>query len=166
MLSSWPRDGRLSRDNVRILVPCRKSPWSGPGLKAKRQSGLGQKSAGQSWYWNSAGQQIPVFRDKNPAQSGDGPAIPGFYGTQIPFPTLFVTRMTGTGTNLRETVPQGYPAGQAGPEQKITGLSRSVPCPFLSWPIETMGATKKIRRFKMTVEHFSKSCFRKGQYYS
>ena len=35
------------------------------------------------------------------------------------------------GTNFRGTVPQGCPAGQAGPGQKIAGLSRPVPCPSL-----------------------------------
>ena len=52
-----------------------KSPGLGPGLKATGQSGPGQKYAGK---------KIPPFREKNPAQSRDGPAIPGFYGTLIP----------------------------------------------------------------------------------
>ena len=85
-LSDWTRDGRLSRDNVGIPVPSRKSPSSGPGpgLNATGQSGPGLKSAGQSRYQNPAGQQIPAFRDNNPAQSWDGPDVPGFYGTLIP----------------------------------------------------------------------------------
>ena len=56
-------------------------------------------------------------------------------------PTLFVSRGTGTGTevcgtsgtgtNFRGTVPHGCPAGLAGPGQKFAGLSRPVPCPSL-----------------------------------
>merc|ERR1712227_316325 len=56
-------------------------------------------------------------------------------------PTLFVSRGTGTGTEVcgtsgtgtdfRGTIPHGCPAGQAGPGQKIGGLSRPVPCPSL-----------------------------------
>ena len=49
------RDRRLSRDNIEILVPSRKSPWSGPGLKATWQSGPGQKSAGQIFVGLSRG---------------------------------------------------------------------------------------------------------------
>ena len=56
-------------------------------------------------------------------------------------PTLFVSRGTGTGTEVcgtsgtgtdfRGTVPHGCPAGQAGPGQKIAGLSRPVSCTSL-----------------------------------
>ena len=54
-------------------------------------------------------------------------------------PTLFVSRgtgtevcgMSGTGTNFRGTVLHGCAAGQAGPGQKISGLSRPVSCPSL-----------------------------------
>ena len=42
----------------------------GPGLRAKGQSGPGEKSAGQSWYLIPAGQQTPTSRDKIP-----GPGI-------------------------------------------------------------------------------------------
>ena len=45
-------------------------------------------------------------QDKNPAQSQDGPAVPEFYGT-------IISRR------------------QAGPGQKIAGMSRPVPCPSL-----------------------------------
>ena len=45
MNTGLARNGRLSRDNVEILVPSHKYPWSGPGLKATRQSGRGQRCA-------------------------------------------------------------------------------------------------------------------------
>ena len=57
----------------------------GPGLRARGQSEPGEKSAGQSWYLNPAGQQIPTSRDKNSGQSRDGPAVPWFYVMHIPF---------------------------------------------------------------------------------
>ena len=34
-----------------------------PGLEAARQLWLGQKSVGQTRYWNLAGQEIPAFRE-------------------------------------------------------------------------------------------------------
>ena len=82
----WALSGRvwlLSRDNDEIPVP--RIPISGPKLKATGQTGAGQKSARQSRYLNLVGQQTPTFRDKNLAQVQDGPAVTGFYGTQIPF---------------------------------------------------------------------------------
>ena len=79
------RDGRLSRDLSGSRSRKSRGLGQGPGLRAKGQSGPGQKSAGQSQYFNPAGQQILTSRDKNPGQSWDGPAVPGFYVTHIPF---------------------------------------------------------------------------------
>ena len=62
-------DGRFSRNLSASRYRHSRGFAPGPGLKAMRQSGPGQKSARQFRHQNSAGEQIPTSRDKNPGQS-------------------------------------------------------------------------------------------------
>ena len=69
-----------------IPVPVPQIPGigTGTGTQFHRTVGTGTKICGTVPQLKSRGTTNPGIRDKNPAQSRDGPAVPGFYGTLIP----------------------------------------------------------------------------------